>query len=167
MAKGYAQHFSTRVTAQSEPIPGRAQVANSAGGFSFAVNCWTRLERFLILGNEGGSYYATEKELTRENATAVLECIGQDVQRTAAKIIEVSQSGRAPKNDPAVFALALLAGQTGLKLPCNWLDGALPAVCRTGTHLFQFIEQIQAFRGWGRSLRRAVANWYLEARQCG
>ncbi|MFN8559747.1 MAG: hypothetical protein U0531_21180 [Dehalococcoidia bacterium] len=64
------KHFSTRVTPQGQPVPGSAQVANSAGGFAWAVDDWVRLDRFLILGSEGGSYYASEQTLTVENATA-------------------------------------------------------------------------------------------------
>src|SRR5207247_2767780 len=37
---------------------------------------------------------------------------------------------------------------------------ALPQVCRTSTHLFQFATYVEAFRGWGRSLRRGVGRWY-------
>ena len=37
---------------------------------------------------------------------------------------------------------------------------ALPQVARTGTHLFQFATFVEGFRGWGRSLRRAVGRWY-------
>ncbi|HEU5075710.1 MAG TPA: TROVE domain-containing protein, partial [Polyangiaceae bacterium] len=37
---------------------------------------------------------------------------------------------------------------------------ALALVCRTGTHLFQFAESVQHFRGWGRALRRGIARWY-------
>jgi 60 kDa SS-A/Ro ribonucleoprotein len=37
---------------------------------------------------------------------------------------------------------------------------ALPRVCRTATHLFQFATFVEGFRGWGRSLRRAVGGWY-------
>ena len=33
-------------------------------------------------------------------------------------------------------------------------------MCRTGTHLFQFATFVEGFRGWGRSLRRAVGRWY-------
>src|SRR5205823_12573822 len=33
-------------------------------------------------------------------------------------------------------------------------------VARTGTHLFQFALFVEGFRGWGRSLRRAVGRWY-------
>ena len=71
----YVRHFSTRQTPQSEPIPGTAQVANSAGGYAFPVDDWVRLDRFLILGAEGGSYHAGERRLTRESAGAVLRCI--------------------------------------------------------------------------------------------
>jgi hypothetical protein len=37
---------------------------------------------------------------------------------------------------------------------------ALPQVARTGTHLFHFLGYVEAFRGWGTGLRRAVAAWY-------
>ena len=44
----YTKHFATRlrrlVTPQSEAIPGTDQVANSAGGFAYAVDAWDRLE---------------------------------------------------------------------------------------------------------------------------
>lgn len=66
----YASHFSLRRTPQSEPL--RGTVPNSGGGHAFALSDWARLERFLVLGSEGGSYYATPRKLTRENAQAVL-----------------------------------------------------------------------------------------------
>src|SRR4051812_35863032 len=74
MSMKFLGHFNTRRTPQSEPIPGSAMVPDSAGGHAFAVDDWTRLERFLILGSEGGSYYATERALTVENAQAVVRC---------------------------------------------------------------------------------------------
>lgn len=156
-AATYAQHFSTRATPQRQKIPGSKQVANSAGGYAFPVDDWTRLDRFLILGNEGGSYYASEKSLTLENAQAVLNCAKADGARTVALIVEISEAGRAPKNDPAIFALAICAGH---KIPAA-LD-AIPKVCRIGTHLFQFIEAVKAFRGRGRSFNRAIRNWYTD-----
>ena len=100
-------------TPQSEPIANENQVANSAGGYVYAVDDWKRLDRFLILGSGGGSYYATARKLTRENAEAVLRCIAEDGVRVARRIIEISETARAPKNDPAIFALALAAGLRG------------------------------------------------------
>src|SRR5688572_6223701 len=90
-------------TPQSEPIPGSSQVPNSGGRYSFAVDDWTRLDRFLVLGSEGGSYYATERALTAENASASLRCIKADGLRAVRRAVEISRAGRAPKNDPALF----------------------------------------------------------------
>lgn len=151
----YGTHFSTRQTPQSEAIPGKPMLPNSAGGFSFAISDWDRLDRFLVLGSEGGSYYASERKLTIENAQAVLRCAKEDGKRTVARIVEISDSGRAPKNDPAIFALAICAGQ---KIP-EALE-ALPKVARIGTHLFSFVEAVEKFRGHGTTLNRALRDWY-------
>ena len=61
MAINYAKIFNRRATPQSHPIPGSSQVRNSGGGYSWQVDDWTRLDRFLILGAEGGTYYITER----------------------------------------------------------------------------------------------------------
>jgi 60 kDa SS-A/Ro ribonucleoprotein len=155
----YLTSFATRTTPQRLPIPGSSQVPNSAGGFAFAVDDWTRLDRFLVLGNEGGSYYATEQKLTRENAEAVLRCLQADGLRTVKRIVAISLEGRAPKNDPAIFALALAAALGDEPARLAALE-ALPRVCRTGTHLFHFVRFVEQFRGWGRGLRRAIGSWY-------
>ena len=65
------------------------------------------------------------------------------------------EAGRAPKNDPALFALAMAAGSATSATRKAALE-ALPQVCRTGTHLFRFAQFVEGFRGWGRSLRRAI-----------
>jgi 60 kDa SS-A/Ro ribonucleoprotein len=153
----YTKLFSHRRTPQSEPIPGT--VANSAGGFAFPVDDWARLDRFLVLGSERGSYYASERALTRENAEATIRAIQEDGGRAVARIVEISHSGRAPKNDPAIFALAL-AASLGNEDTRRIAMAAVPKVCRTGTHLFQFAEAVEGFRGWGRGLRRGIAAWY-------
>ena len=157
----YRNHYSTRktVTPQSQPIPKKNQVKNSAGGYSFAVSNWDRLQRFLILGSSGGTYYVNERKLTVENAQAVEACIKEDGQRVVNTIVEVSDAGRAPSNDPALFALAMCAAADDADTRKAALN-ALPQVARIGTHLFNFAEYVEGFRGWGRALRRAVANWY-------
>ena len=161
MSKSYLGGYSTRVTPQSEPIPGSTQVQNSAGGYSFGIDKWSRLHRFLILGSEGGSYYAGQQKLTKENAEVVRECIAEDGPRAVSIIVEISKAARAPKNDQAIFALAMAAGVGDVQTRQAAL-AALPDVCRIGTHLFQFVTFVEQFRGWGRSLRRAVAKWYAD-----
>jgi len=155
----YSQSVNTKVTPQTEPIPGKAQVKNSAGGFTFAVSDWTRLERFLILGSEGGSYYASEKKLTKENAESVIRCIKADGLRTVQTIINISEAGRAPKNDPAIFALALCLklGDVSTK---RLAVTAVPRVCRIGTHIFSMAEVVKSLGGWGRLTKKAFTYWY-------
>ena len=155
----YLKRLGTRRVPQSVPIPDSGQVPNSAGGFAWAVDSWTQLRRFLVLGSEGGSYYASESKLTRRNAKAVADCLAEDGPRAVAEIVRVSEEGRAPKNEPAIFALAMAAGRPDEETRKAALE-ALPLVCRTGTHLFQFATFVEGFRGWGRSLRRAVGRWY-------
>jgi len=63
--------INLRTTPQSQPADVR-QVPNSAGGYTFTVAPLERLRRFLVLGTEGGTYYASEREITKANADVVL-----------------------------------------------------------------------------------------------
>lgn len=155
----YARHYNRKRTAQSEKIPGSAQVENSAGGYSFPVTDWVRLDRFLVLGSEGGSYYASERTLSMENAEAVIRCIHADGLRTVARIVELSEAGRAPKNDPAIFALALCLKLGDVDTRRAAKD-AVPRVCRISTHLFQLAQAVSGLGGWGRLTVKAFADWY-------
>ncbi len=142
----YAKHFQTLTTPQTEQARSD-QVQNSAGGFSFQLDKWKRLDRWLILGAEGGSYYASERKLTRENAATVLECLAEDGLRTVRTIAEISESGRAPKNDPAIFALSLACADAQLETR-RAAFAAISRVCRIGTHLFHFAEALKGTRKW-------------------
>ena len=161
MAINYAKLFNRRNTPQSQPIPGSNQVRNSGGGYSWQVDDWARLDRFLILGAEGGTYYITERDLVKQNHDAIVRCIKADGIRAVNRIIEISDSGRAPKNDPAIFALALVVAHGDAPAKAHAFAN-LGKVCRIGTHLFHFAEYVNAMRGWGRGLRNAVAGWYVE-----
>jgi 60 kDa SS-A/Ro ribonucleoprotein len=161
----FTKHFTTRLarlaTPQAERIPGTNQVPNSAGGCAWPVDMWTRLDRFLIFGSERGTYYIRERALTIENAANARECIAEDGPRAVRRIVELSAAGRAPSNDPALFALAMCAGLGNDATRAMALE-ALPEVARTGTHLFHFLQYLRGFRGWGRGVRRAVGRWYTE-----
>lgn len=159
-----SKQVSPRKTPQSEPIIGREtdMEENSAGGFVFAVDDWVRLDRFLVLGTEGGTYYINEQQLTVENSQAVIRCLKADGKRVVDRVVEISMAGRAPKNDPALFVLALACTpQFADDATRAYALDHLPAVARIGTHLFHFAAYANDLRGWGRGLRRAVGDWYL------
>ena len=156
----YAQHVNTRATPQTSPVLNKPNMtANNAGGYSFQLDKWAHLDRFLILGSESSTYYVGERKLTQQNAANVVDCIAADGVRVVNRVVEISDSGRAPKNDPALFVLAMAAG-LGSAATKEAALKALPQVARIGTHLFHFMEYVQSFRGWGRGLRRAIGDWY-------
>src|SRR6266404_4496872 len=94
----YLRKAAASVTSppQSKPLNER-QVPNSAGGFAFAVDDWKRLDRFLILGSEGGSYYASEQKLTVENIEAVKRCVAADGLRSTVSLLDARPIARRPK----------------------------------------------------------------------
>lgn len=150
------------VVPQSEALPG--QVPNSAGGFTWQVDDLRRLRRFLCLGSEGGSYYIGELKLGRENAQAILRLIAQGRgEAVVREIIDFSVEGRAAKQDPIIFALALCARSEDTKTKKAAYE-ALNKVCRIPTHLFSFVEFCESLSqqgtGWGRAHRRAICKWY-------
>lgn len=163
----YLRNHSTKSTPQSEPIPGSKQVANNAGGFAFEVDDFTKLRRFLILGAEGGSYYATEQTMVKRNAAALERCLAADPLRAIEVIATVSDRGQARDNDTALFCLARASAWGA---PDNRVDietrraafAALPRVARTGTHILHFVAFMEQFRGWGPMARKGVGRWYSE-----
>ena len=147
-------------TPQGEPQPGRDQVKNSNDGYVYALDDWARVDRFLVLGSEGGTYYATEQKLSAENAQHLRKMISAHGADVVHRIVAVSVAGRAPKQDPAIFALAMCAGWGDADTRHAALNDGLSKVCRTASHLLQFASYVEQFRGWGRCLRRAIAAWY-------
>lgn len=154
----YRQHVAPR-HAVPQPLPLSGQIPNNAGGWFHALDDWTRLDRFLLLGAEGGTYHVGEQRLTRANAQAAERCLAMDGPRVVRRVVEISASGRAPKNDPALFVLAMAAAAGDGDTRHAALD-AVPQVARTGTHVLTFAADVEGFRGWGRGLRRATARWF-------
>ncbi len=148
--------LNLRRTPQSEPADPR-QVVNSAGGYTFQLDDAARLRRFLTLGVDGGTYYASDHALAIENAAVLTRMAASDPDGLVAAIVDVSTRGAAPKQNTALFALAYAAS---VPEAAPAALAALPQVARTGTHLFLFAGYVEQFRGWGRGLRRAVAGWY-------
>ena len=146
-------------TPQGLPIPGRDMVENNAGGFVFKLDEWKQLERFLILGSEGGTFYVSEKKLTADNANKVLLLLKKDGVKVVEKAVEILKSGRAPKPDVAIFVLALAASK-GDDATRKAALAAVPSALKTGTHLLKFVDMVNGLRGWGRGLKKAIQLWF-------
>jgi 60 kDa SS-A/Ro ribonucleoprotein len=135
------------------------QTRNNAGGFVWTVSDETRFLRYLILGTEGGTYYAGESTQTKLESEFVKDFATINGVRAVQIIREVARDNRAPKVDPSLLALAAVAKLGDLEARKLAWD-ALPEVARTGTHLLHFLEFVQLFGGWGRLTRAGVAKLY-------
>lgn len=154
-----SSEFSTQITPRpsipgSGPGPGSTPRAASP-----AIDDWGRLERFLVLGCEAGTLHVGDRELGVASARAVARCIAADGLRTIDRIVAVCESGRAPKNDPAILSLAI-AAKLGDDATRRAAYAALPRVCRIATQLMQFAAYAQGLGGWGRGMRKAVGAWF-------
>ncbi|PZG22230.1 TROVE domain-containing protein [Nonomuraea aridisoli] len=173
MARDPLAAVSTIATPQTQPIPGRTdQVKNAAGGYVFGKDLWRRLEDFLILGTTGGTYYVGEDKLTAENAGVLFEAIAEDGPRVVRLLTEISTARppRAPKQRPALFALAACyaKGDADTRQAAKTV---LAKVARTTDHLAQFFGYYKNLGGKptsrgtaptvGRSLRTALGSWFL------
>lgn len=162
MVTKYTKHYgANRRTPQTKAIPGREaeMVKNNAGGVVFILDDWSKLQRFLILGTEGGSFYASEAKMTVDNAKTIMKLIAADGPRVVAAIQAVSVNGRAYKQEPALYALAL-AFAHGDEHTKSAVRACFCDIVRIGTHLFTFIQYVQDMRGWGKALRALVQLWY-------
>jgi 60 kDa SS-A/Ro ribonucleoprotein len=160
-------NIGNRSTSQNQPAT-PTQVQNNAGGFVFETSDEQKLLRFLVLGTTGGTYYQREAQFTAQ-VTAEMKLVMNSLGERFVEIIrEVSLEGRAPKQQPTLWALAMAA-------TASFADGspnheirqaayhAIGDVCRTGTMLFGFMSYSRNFLGGnGRGFRKAVARWYTE-----
>lgn len=156
--------FGTNITPQNQSVPGRTdQVQNNAGGFVFQIDRFAQLRRFLTIGVAGGTYYVGQDKLTKENGELIIELTKTlaDHLMLVEIITEISVAGRAPKPNPALFALAI-ACQMGEIEGKQYARSKIAEVVRTGTHLFTFIGYLEQFGGLGRGLRRALGDWYAK-----
>jgi 60 kDa SS-A/Ro ribonucleoprotein len=152
----------TNVSIQSapRPAPRRAPLRRMPPvGHAGELEIWARLERFLVLGTDGGAYVAGEHEPADGGAQVVACCLAADGLRTIDRIVAATRTGRAPTNDPALFSLAM-AAKLGDAQTRRAGYAALPRVGRIGTHLMGFATFAERFGGWGRGMRKAVGAWF-------
>lgn len=135
------------------------QVENNAGGYVFEITPKSRVERFLILGTDSSTYYTSARDLTKQNYDFLIALSETDARSLVDTVVEVSTSGRAAKNSPAIFALAVAMNHAP-EHDKAYVRAAVAKVCRTSTHLFEFAQYVENLGGWGRSKRGAVAGWY-------
>lgn len=155
---------------QTIGLPG--QVANNAGGYSFALPIEQEWMRYLIIGNksENGNYYQSGGQV----ATTISKCIMAAVSSPATcehlirDIVDVSVNARAPKQEMTMMSLAaaiVFPPDNACKAQAL---AAINQVCRIPTHLFMLVQYIRDLsqdkskpgKGFGKGVRRALTEYY-------
>ena len=159
MPTPYHQLISNANVPQSQQVDPR-QIKNAGGGYAFQVTDKEQLDRFLILGSTGGTYYIGERKLTKMNIDAIKRLINSELEYVVNRVLEVSQRNLAPSNDPAIFVLAYICAT--VPSPARLVAwGVLKDVCRIPTHLFTFMTYYNGLGGKSSSSARgAIGRWY-------
>jgi 60 kDa SS-A/Ro ribonucleoprotein len=155
-----SQKSGKAATPNTERSIGRTdEVKNNTGGFTFKVSDKDRLDRFLILGTDKGTYYVNEQKLTGDNVKFLNGQIKTNERGVVDAAVDVSTNGRALKNSPAIYAIAsvMVNGQDKA-----YAREAMRKIVRTSTHLFEYGQYIDSLGGWGKAKRRSVADWYSD-----
>lgn len=150
------KNFNSRIP-QTQPLNGN-QVKNEAGGYVYEVDHWNQLIRFCILGTEGGTYYVSENNLTKDNAKSVLRCIEEDGVRVVNTA--VSLSDKAVKSDTSLFVLSLCMANGDIETRKRAYD-SIEIICNTGYKLLALAGMVRELKGWSSGLKRGFNNWFL------
>ena len=126
-----------------------ADKTNAEGFAAWTPSDAALLEQLAMTGTLGNSFYATAKEAAQE-AVALLE--RADAQALAAAIVR----GR---NEGFVRAFPILGLVYLSKKNAHLFQDTFKKVVLTGNDLVDFIEVAKTVRGFGRSLKTAIADW--------
>lgn len=128
----------------------------------FIASIWDRLDRFLILGVDGGTYYAREFDHARANIDNLAQCVRANGLHVVARIASIAAERRAIRQTPGIFALAYCAASDKIGTR-RAAYASLSKVCATASHLFEFMKFYKLLGGkYPRSFRSALQRWYTE-----
>ena len=126
-----------------------ADTTNAEGFAAWTPSDAALLEQLAMTGTLGNSFYANAKEAAKD-AVALLE--RADAQALAAAIVR----GR---NEGFIRAFPILGLVYLSKKNAHLFQDAFKKVILTGNDLVDFIEVAKTVRGFGRSLKTAIADW--------
>lgn len=123
-----------------------------------------RCRRFLSLGIDDGVYKAIPEKLNKELAPTIVQMIndgkGKDI------LVEIERSFNEKRfigKEAMLFSIASCAKSTNTELRQQAYK-TFARVCKCPRDLFMFLSFMKSMtestRGWGRSFKRAINDWY-------
>ena len=135
---------------------------NNVGTDVFKVPDHDRFVRALTIGADAGTFYVGKETLSNEVVDFITSYIKKNPKDAISTMVEISSSGRAPKEVHNLFALAVAFTLDDDEVRAELKNqDAFTKMVRTTFHLTEFIKNFRALgAGWGRARTRAVASWY-------
>jgi 60 kDa SS-A/Ro ribonucleoprotein len=137
---------------------------NRAGGVVSIVSEKELLRRFLILGTDENTYYATSKEMSLVAIERLLPYIRANPDEALDETLDVSVNNLAPRNIHALAALALITASVATDDQRRKVIAAVPKIIRHGGELLTFVSLLDAMGSWGRFKRRAIQEFLKSKR---
>lgn len=165
MSRSYSSIISSTMvqkSGQNVPRAGheKLMIKNSAGGYTYGISDEDLIDRILILGTNGNTYYSSAEKLTGDSVDEIKRMVSDSKGNMILEHLKnIYESGRAPKQDPTFFVLALL---TQNSVPVEVRKSALDIVSniRVLTHLYMWEglrkQLADGKKGFGRAVRNAL-----------
>jgi len=153
---------TSNVTGQQVPRKGHENimVKNNAGGYTYTISDEDLIDRILVLGTSSNTYYSSAEKLTQDSINSIHKMISNGKgQMIVDHVKSIYENGRAPKQDPTFFVLALL---TQSNVPIEVRKNALQIISqlRTFTQLYLWVslkkQLANGHKGFGRATRNAL-----------
>jgi 60 kDa SS-A/Ro ribonucleoprotein len=162
--KNMANKLAPKPVPVTQPIPGREtdMVQMASGGQGFRQDDLLHLRSILILGNENASFYEGANDIQEAHVAKLMDLVKRDPRSVVELAIEVSVRNITLKNLYPLFALAAVIKFSTDRAVKAMAWQSLNKVARTGSDFLGFVAFLLQLKvGFGRSVRRGVAKWYL------
>jgi len=142
------------------------QIKNSEGAFVYEITDEMKLRRFLILGCENGTYYATANNLLNSSFNVVDKMIRDDKESLILSTLkEISLNGKARKNDQVIAVLLRVFVKTLDITIKKDIINLFPQIVRTGTHFFLAHQIMKNYvdageYGWSTTTKKLFSSFY-------
>ena len=159
---GYKFYTKPQDTSMDSSIPGRKDEMkkNFAGGVAFKASSFVALNRWLLTGSMSNAFYQKKEEMTEDNIQLLETCIAKNPVKVAELIFYASNKGIS--NHTPILALVYLSmGDFVAKKEFRIL---FSKVIRNASHLYEFFSYAKDLRGMGKTIHKAVKEWFTNKR---
>lgn len=140
----YVDHLKPAIVPQVYTTPARQQ-----------------LLRFLILGSDKPTFYASAKELTVKSVDSIQKLIRSDGRYVVDTLVEVITTNRVPLPEAVLFTLALCLSADSLATR-QYAEQHYNTIVRTGNDQLYMAATLKKLGKSGKIVRRVLSNWYLD-----